>query len=82
MLLCLSSRCGDGWWGWRGGCRAWKVVVDLAGDVALRAADDFAFAESFGGAALDVVAGGLVMADADDGNDVERAVGGSVTAAA
>jgi hypothetical protein len=31
---------------------------------------------------LDVVAGGLVVPDADDRNDVERAVGGSVTAAA
>ena len=66
----------------RGGCRAWQVVVDLAGDVALQAADDLAFAQSFGGAALDVVAGGLVVPDADDGDDVERAVGGTVTAAA
>jgi hypothetical protein len=62
--------------------RAWEVVVDPAGDIALEAADDLAFAESFGGAALDVVAGGLVVPHADDRNDVERAVGRSVTAAA
>jgi len=57
-------------------------VVDLAGDVALEAADDFALGQAFGGAALDVVAGGLVVPNADDRDDVERAVGCSVAAAA
>ena len=33
---------------------------------------DLAFAESFGGASRDVVAGGLVVAEAHDGDDVER----------
>ncbi len=82
MLLCLSSRCGNAWQGWCGGCRVWEVVVDLAGDVALEAADDFAFAESFSGAALDIVAGGLMVSQSDDGDDVEGAVGGTVPAAA
>jgi hypothetical protein len=35
-----------------------------------------------GGASLDVGAGGCVVAHADDGDDVEGAVGGAVTAAA
>jgi hypothetical protein len=82
MLLCLSSRgLSDLWRGFGDGC-AGQVVVDLSGDVALEAADDLAFAESLGGAAFDVVAGGLVVAYADDGDDVEGAVGGSVAAAA
>jgi hypothetical protein len=78
MLLCSSS--GEGVWfgeGWSG-----EVGVDLAGDVALEAADDLAFAEAFGGAAGDVVAGGLVVSHPDDGDDVEGAVGGAVAASA
>src|SRR4029450_11739320 len=77
MLLCSSSRVLQG-----GGLRSWEGGVDLSGDVAVEAADDLAFAEAFGGASLDVGAGGLVVADADDGDDIESAVGGSVAAAA
>jgi hypothetical protein len=36
------------------------VGEELSGDVALEAADDLLFAEAFGGAAGDVVLGGLV----------------------
>src|SRR4029450_6454274 len=72
MLLCSSSRVLQG-----GGLRSWEGGVDLSGDVALEAADDLAFAEAFGGASLDVGAGGLVVADADDGDDVEGGGGGS-----
>ena len=59
-----------------------EVRVDLAGDVALEAADDFSLAEAFSGAAFDVVAGGLMVPHPDDGDDVEGAVGGPVAAAA
>lgn len=47
-----------------------------------QAADDLAFGQSLGGAAFDVVAGGLTVAHADDRDDVRGAVGRSVTAAA
>lgn len=70
---------------WEGGgrrCLAGQGRDDLAGDVALEATDDLAFAEAFGGAALDVGAGGCVVAHADDGDDIEGAAGGAVTAAA
>ena len=63
-------------------CGRGQVGVDLPGDVALEAADDLAFAEAFGGASFDVVAGGLVVAHPDDGDDVEGAVRGPVSAAA
>jgi hypothetical protein len=62
--------------------RAWQIREDFACDVALEAADDLAFGQSFGGTAFDVGAGGFVVAYAHDGHDVERAVGGSVAAAA
>src|SRR4029453_1460222 len=64
MLLCSSSRVLQG-----GGLRSWEGGVDLSGDVALEAADDLAFAEAFGGASLDVGAGGLVVADGGGGGD-------------
>jgi hypothetical protein len=57
-------------------------VVDLAGDEALEAADDLAFAEASGGAAMHVVAGGLVAAHPKDSGDVDGAAGGPVAAAA
>src|SRR3546814_16325655 len=81
MLLCSSSR-GVKWF-WYGSHhgRRWQVLVDLSGDVALQAADDFALAETFGGAPFDVVAGWLVVSHEADGADVERAVGGSGAAA-
>src|SRR3954454_20934277 len=73
----------DFWSGWGGlGRRGGRCegVVDLAGDVAFEAADDLPFTLAFGGAAGDVVDGGLVKAHADDDGAVERAVGLSVTA--
>ena len=74
MLLCASS----GRWGWRGQ----EQGVDLAGDVALEAAQDLAFAEAFGGAALDVASGWLVVPQSGYRDDVEGAVGGAVAASA
>jgi hypothetical protein len=59
-----------------------QIGVDLADDVALETADDLAFAETFGGSSLHVVTGGLMVAYADDGDDVESAVSGPVAAAA
>ena len=41
-------------------------VVDLAGDVALEAADDLGLAEPFGGASAGVGAGGFVVLESDD----------------
>ena len=82
MLLCSSSGDFEGR-GWRtkpGGVR--QVLVDLAGDVALEAADDLAFGSAFCCSAFDVVAGGLMVAHPDDRDDVERAVRRSVAAAA
>ena len=55
--------------------------VELAGDVALEAADDLAFGESFVGPAFYVGAGGFVVSQSHDGDDVEGAVGLSVAAA-
>ena len=40
-----------------------EVSVDLPGDVALEASDDFARAHSLGSSALSVVLSGLVMAE-------------------
>jgi hypothetical protein len=58
------------------GCEllAWKVGVDLADEVALEAADDLPLGQAFGGASLDVGAGGFVVAHPDDGGHVEGAV--------
>ena len=56
------------------------VLVDLAGEEAFQAADDVFFGEAFGGAASDVVDGGLVESHAYDGEWVERSVGLSVSA--
>ena len=42
------------------------MLVDLAGEVALDAADDFAFPEAFRGALFHVVDGWLVEAHPDD----------------
>src|SRR5215204_4798127 len=82
MLLCLSSRLtgavGDGL---RSGCW-WEVLVDLSCDVALDAADDLAFGSSLGGATLDVIACGLMVAHSDDGHDVKGAVCCSISAPA
>lgn len=50
-------------------------LVDLAGDESFQAADDVAFGEPFGGAAGDVVDGGLVVLHTDDDRPVDRSVG-------
>src|ERR1035441_3708592 len=55
-------------------------VVDLACDVAFEAAHDFAFGLSLGGAAFDVGAGALAVAQPADGDEVQSAVGLAVTA--
>src|SRR3954464_5110852 len=81
MLLSLSSRRVDRVWAWLSCGWSWQVGVYLSGDVALEAADDLAFAEAFGGASFDVVAGGLVVAHPDDCDDVEGAVGGAISSA-
>lgn len=52
--------------------------IDVAGDVALEAAGDFAWRESFSGAALDVRLGAFVVALAHDHDGMDGAVGLSV----
>ena len=49
-------------------------MVDLADDVAFEAADDVAFAESFGSSPGDVVDGGLVESHSDDYGVVDGGV--------
>ena len=49
--------------------------------LAFEAADDLSVAEALGSAALNGVAGGLVIAHPDDDDAVERALGGAVAAA-
>ena len=58
-----------------------EQVVDLAGDVAFEAADRFAFGLAFCLLACDVGAGLGVPRDSAQGDDVDRAVELSVTAA-
>jgi len=55
-------------------------LVDLAGEEAFQASDYVFFGEAFGGAASDVVDGGLVESHSYDGDSVERSVGLSVPA--
>src|SRR5215210_3681012 len=55
-------------------------AVDLAGDVALEAADDLGLGLAFGGAALGVGAGAFAAAQAADGDHVQGAVGVAVAA--
>src|SRR5450755_1646061 len=55
-------------------------VEDLAGDVAFEAAHDFALGLAFGGAAFDVGAGSVAVAQPADGDEVERSVGLAVAA--
>ena len=81
MLLCLSSGLVGGV-GSRSESNRWReVLVNLAGDVALHAADDLALCSALGEAPFEVVASGLVVAHPDDGHDVESTVGGAVSAA-
>jgi hypothetical protein len=51
----------------------------LTGDVALQAAQDFLFAETFLGAALDVALGRGIGGHADDGDYPQRTIGIAVT---
>src|SRR5512135_1494095 len=55
-------------------------VVDLAGDVALEAAHDFALGLAFGGAAFDVGAGAVAVAQPADCDEMKGAVGLAVAA--
>jgi hypothetical protein len=56
-------------------------VEDLAGDVALQAADDLGLRQAFVSAALGVSARPCVIAEPDENDDVECIVGATVTAA-
>src|SRR6266536_6206997 len=56
-------------------------VVELAGDVALEAADDLGFGQALGGATVGVGAGASAVAEAADGDQVDCAVGVAVAAA-
>ena len=84
MLLCLSSGsfqvflvgCGHLL---PAGCRD-EAAVDLAGEVALAAADDLGFRLAFGGAPLDVGLGGFVPVHSGDDGAVEGGVGLAVPA--
>ena len=58
------------------------VLVDLAGEEPFQAADDVLLREAFGGAASDVVHGGLVESHSYYGDSVERCVGLAVPASA
>ena len=71
-LLQRSSGCWSclGWIGW-----PTEVANDLAGDVALEAADDLGLAFPLGGAAPDVVKGELVRTHADDDHPLYPAHG-------
>src|SRR6266566_3431531 len=70
---------GRCWW-----CEAGEIgaerVVELAGDVALEAADDVALGEAFGGAAGGVGAGAGAVLQPADGDHVQRLVGAAVAA--
>jgi hypothetical protein len=55
-------------------------VVDLAGDVAFQASDDFGLGQSFLGAALGVGAAAGVVAEPVEHDDVEGVVGLAVAA--
>src|SRR4028119_1069669 len=61
--------------------RGWESSVDLAGEVALEAADDLALRQALGGAAGDVVDRRLVPASSNDDGAVEGGVGLSVALA-
>src|SRR5258708_11013167 len=69
-IFCLCCR----------GFRADQNLVELAGDVALEAADDLFLGQAFGGASLHVVTGATAGCHAGQGDHVEGAVGLSVAA--
>lgn len=62
----------------RGGCD--QYLVDLAGQVALEAADDLGLGEALCGAAVEVVTGARVAADPGERHGVEGIVGAAVAA--
>jgi len=77
-----AEDCG-GWLGWSEvefGEVCAEGVVDLAGDVALEAAHDFTLGFAFAGSAFGVGAGALAVAQATDGDQVQRTVGLAVAA--
>src|SRR5712692_5356306 len=76
MLLLMSSGSGEV----RFVCLR-ERGVDLAGDVALQAADDLALGLALAGAPRDVLSGRLVPAHADEDDAVEGGVGLAVAAA-
>src|ERR1700733_5655737 len=55
--------------------------VDFADDGSFEAAEDVFAVQALVGAALPVVAGGLVVAESDQGDGVQGVVGGAVAAA-
>ena len=74
----ISGQAAPGAWVLPGG-RA-QLAVDLAGDVALEAADDLRLGLAFGRAALGVGAGGRVRAQAGEHDPPQGVVGLAVTA--
>src|SRR6188768_2953263 len=66
--------------GWRSRACG-EDAVQLAGDVAFEAADDFGLGHSGGSAARDVGAGGWIPAHASQGEQVQGAIRIAVTAA-
>ena len=76
--------CSYGWsirWARSLAVEAGQCAVDLAGDVALEAADDLGLGDALGGASLDVGAGAWVAAQAAEDDAVEGGVGLAVAAA-
>jgi hypothetical protein len=63
-----------GRWGFQRGEVGEQGVVGLAGDVALETAHDFGLGLALGGAAFRVGAGALSVAQAADGDQVQRSV--------
>ncbi len=82
MLLWMSSSEWEGRAGGLAGCS--EVVgdgaVDVSGDVALEASDDFFAGSAFGETAGHVGLGGGVPSESADDDDVERCVGLAVAA--
>ena len=66
MLLCLSSGLG---------CGVAKDRVELTGDVALEATDDFGLGLALGRSAFHVGLGRRVPLQSDEDNPVQRSVG-------
>src|SRR5512132_2510305 len=71
--------CGLEWLGGRG-CGDWEEPVDLAGHIALEAADDLALGQALSGAAFHIGDGGRMPAHPDDDDPEQRGVGLAVAA--